>query len=122
MYDGGLRTAQNDQARAAFEAAAAGYRQTVLNGFQEVEDNLATLDELDRELTNLKAAALSARKAERVLTTQYRAGTTTYASVIVAQALTLSDERSALQVQGRQLAASVALIKAIGGDWSTHQD
>jgi outer membrane protein TolC len=50
---------------------------------------------------------------------QYRAGTTSYTNVITVQQLTLTNERAALQVQGRQLAASVALIKATGGGWSS---
>lgn len=122
LFDGGLRSAQGKQAQAAFEAAAANYRQTVLSGFQEVEDNLAALNDLAEERAQLDAAVLSSKTAERVLISQYRAGTTNYSSVIVAQALTLSNERSALQARGRQLAASVALIKATGGGWLTYQD
>jgi len=122
LYDGGLRQAQDQQALAAFNAAAAGYRQVVLNGFQEVEDNLAALDELAREQGQLSAAAAAARKSEQVLTSQYRAGSAPYLSVITAQALTLGNERAALQAQGRLLAASVNLIKATGGGWTSHQE
>jgi len=121
IFDGGLRESQVVQARAVFDAAAAKYRQTVLSGFQEVEDNLASLNLLAQERGVQEGAVTSARNAERVTLTQFRAGTTPYLAVITAQALALSNERTALQLQGRQFAASVALIKAVGGGWDTSQ-
>lgn len=117
LFDGGARDAQNAQARAAFDAAAAGYRQTVLAAFQDVEDNLAALDQLARERAALEAATRSARTAERVALSQYRAGTGSYLALHTAQAQALADERAGLQVQARELAASVGLIKALGGGW-----
>ena len=59
------------------------------------------------------------RLAERLALTQYRAGSTSYLAVVTAQALALSNERAAVQLLGRQLAASVALITATGGGWSS---
>ena len=103
---------------AAYDAAVAGYKQTVLSGFQQVEDNLATLSVLDRE-TDLQAQAVQAAQlAERLALSQYRAGTATYLSVITAQTLSLSNQRTAVQLRGRQLAASVSLIAATGGGWT----
>ena len=119
LYDGGLNAAQQSQALAAFDAAAASYRQTVLSGFQEVEDNLAALHDLTRERAQLEAGLAAARRAEQVLLSQYRAGTAPYLALLNAQATTLSSGRAVLQVQGRQLAASVALIMATGGGWTT---
>jgi len=119
IFDGGLRNAQNDQAVAAYDGAAAAYRQTVLGGMQEVEDNLSALRVLDDEVVVQDRAVEAARTAERVSLAQYRAGTTSYLTVVTAQALSLSNERSAIQVRGRELAASVGLIKAIGGGWSS---
>ena len=49
---------------------------------------------------------------------QYRAGTATYLSVVTAQTLSLTNQRTAAQVLGRQLAASVSLIAATGGGWN----
>ncbi|MCL2523610.1 MAG: efflux transporter outer membrane subunit [Betaproteobacteria bacterium] len=117
LFDGGARSAQVDAARAAFDAAAANYRQTVLAGFQEVEDNLAALGDLAQEAIAQQEAARAAHVAEQVLLAQYRAGTTTYIAVITAQAQALAADRALLQVRGRQFAASVALIKALGGGW-----
>jgi len=121
IFDGGLRASQVEQARAVFDASAATYRKTVLAGFQEVEDNLAALSLLAQERGVQDGAVRSARNAERVTLSQYRAGTTPYLAVITAQALALNNERTALQLQGRQYAASVALIKAVGGGWDASQ-
>jgi NodT family efflux transporter outer membrane factor (OMF) lipoprotein len=119
LFDGGARSAQISQARAGLDAAAASYRQTVLSGFQEVEDNLAALGDLEQEGIHEEEAARSAHESEQVLLAQYRAGTTVYTSVITAQAAALTADRAVLQVQGRRYAASVALIKALGGGWNT---
>jgi len=118
LFDGGLRKANDEQAIASYDAAVAQYKQTVLGGFQEVEDNLAALRILAREIAEQKQAVESARLADSLAMAQYRAGTSTYLGVITAQTLTLSAERSLLQLHGRQLVASVALIKATGGGWS----
>ena len=117
LFDGGLRTAQAEQAKAAFDAAAAAYRQTVLNGFQEVEDNLRALTELQHEWEFQNAAVQSSRVAEHSILSQYRVGTAPYTAVVTVQASRLTNERTALQLQARLFTASVALIKAIGGGW-----
>jgi len=122
LFDGGLRDAQRDQARAAFDAAAAAYRQSVLNGFQEVEDNLSAIAELQRELEFQNLATASSRASERAILSQYRAGTALYTAVVTVQASALANERAALQLQARLFAASVTLIKAIGGGWHAGQD
>jgi len=115
LFDGGARRAQNAAARAAFDVAAADYRQTVLAGFQDVEDNLAALRELAQERNYAEQALQAARESQDVLLRQYQSGTANYLAVIQAQALALGSERSALQLRARELAAGVALIKALGG-------
>ena len=117
LFDGGLRSARSDQALAAYDAAVANYKQTVLAALQDVEDNLASLAVLDREVVQQEQAVKAAQDAERVTLAQYRGGTATYLSVITAQTLALSNQRTAIQLRGRQLAASVGLIKAVGGGW-----
>jgi len=117
LFDGGLRRAQSDQARAAYDAALAEYRETVLTGFQEVEDNLAALRILEEEALVQDQAVQAAQQVVNITTNQYQAGTVAYLNVLVAQSTALANERTALGLVGRRLVASVLLIKALGGGW-----
>lgn len=117
LFDGGLRQAQNAQAKAAFDATVAAYRQTVLTGFQEVEDNLATLRVLETEGKVQDEAVQAASQTAAITTNQYRAGIVSSLNVITAQATELANRRTAIAVLGRRLVASVQLVKALGGGW-----
>jgi NodT family efflux transporter outer membrane factor (OMF) lipoprotein len=117
LFDGGLRRAQTDQARAAYDAEVSAYRQTVLTGFQEVEDSLAALRVLEEEARVQQEALAAARQTVDIVTNQYKAGTVSYLNVIIAQTTALSNEQTALNILGRRMAASVSLVKALGGGW-----
>ena len=117
IFDAGLRQAQTEQAIAAYDATVANYRQTVLTGFQEVEDNLAALRILEQEASIQDEAVKSARESLAITLNQYRAGTANYLAVVVVQAQALANERSAVNILGQRLNASLALIKALGGGW-----
>ncbi|HKB82046.1 MAG TPA: efflux transporter outer membrane subunit [Burkholderiales bacterium] len=118
LFDGGLRRAQTDQAIAAYDANVAVYRQTVLTGFQEVEDNLAALRILAEEAAVQDEAVQNARQSVALTTNQYKAGIVSYLNVVTVQATALANERTAVDVLNRRLAASVLLIKALGGGWN----
>ena len=118
LIDGGLRRSQIDAAGAAYDESVASYRQIVLNGFQEVEDGLANLRYLALEGQSLDAAVRSALESLQQTENRYRAGTIDYLSVVTVQTTALSNQRAALAVLGRRLNASVALVRALGGDWS----
>ncbi|HEY7943084.1 MAG TPA: efflux transporter outer membrane subunit [Casimicrobiaceae bacterium] len=117
VFDAGLRRAQSAQAIATYDENVANYRQTVLAGFQEVEDNLAALRILEQEAAVQDEAVKSARESLAITLNQYRAGTANYLAVVIAQATALVNQRAALAILGRRLTASVALIKALGGGW-----
>lgn len=117
LFDAGARSAQKASAVAAYDKSVASYRQTVLAAFQEVEDNLAALRQLAEEATVQAAATHAAREALELTENQYNAGTVSYLNVVVIRAQALSAERSSLDVEGRRLAASAALLKALGGNW-----
>jgi len=118
VFDAGLRRAQTDQAIAAYDATVAQYRQTVLSGFQEVEDNLAALRILEEEAKVQQEAVLAARESVLLTTNQYKAGIVSFINVVAVQTAWLNNERAAMVVIGRRLVASVTLLKALGGDWS----
>ena len=117
IFSGGVRGAQVEAARAAWEATVADYRQTVLTGFQEVEDNLAALRILEDEGRVQEEALRAAQQSTIITMNQYKAGIVSYLNVIVAQTTELTSARNAVSIRGRRMAASVLLIKAVGGGW-----
>jgi NodT family efflux transporter outer membrane factor (OMF) lipoprotein len=117
LFDAGRRHAVTEEARHAYEANVANYRQTVLQAFQEVEDNLSGLRILDSESVAQQRAVDSARRSLSLSTNRYKGGVTTYLEVITAQTTQLANERTAADITTREFAASVQLIKALGGGW-----
>ena len=118
VFDGGLRRAQTDFARAGYDASVGTYRQTVLTAFQAVEDNLAALRILEQEAQVQDEAVKDAQKSVTLTTNQYKAGTVSYLNVITAQTIALTDETTAVQIRGRRMSAAVLLIEALGGGWN----
>jgi NodT family efflux transporter outer membrane factor (OMF) lipoprotein len=118
IFDGGARRAVSDQAVAAYDIQVGTYRQAVLTGFQEVEDNLAALRILEQEAALQDEVAQAARHALELANNQYSAGVVSYLNVITAQTTALANERTAVNVLGRRLTASVGLIHALGGGWT----
>jgi NodT family efflux transporter outer membrane factor (OMF) lipoprotein len=119
LFDAGRRHALTEEAQHAYEQNAANYRQTVLQAFQDVEDNLSGLDILNSESVAQQRAVESARRSLLISTNRYKGGVTTYLEVITAQTTQLANERTAADITTRQFAASVQLIKALGGGWDT---
>jgi len=117
VFDGGLRRAQTAQARATYDATVASYRQTVLTGFQQVEDSLAALRILESEAGVLSDAVKAADTSVTLTINQYKAGTVNYIDVVTVQAIALGDKITALNVLGRRMTSCVQLIVALGGGW-----
>ncbi|SIO46119.1 efflux transporter outer membrane subunit [Paraburkholderia phenazinium] len=117
LFDGGRRRAMTEKAQAQYDASAADYRETVLTAFQEVEDNLASLRILREEASKQNEAVASAQKTLQLALDQYRIGTVDYLEVVTAQSTALTDERTAVDLERRQIDASVLLVKALGGVW-----
>jgi len=118
LLDFGARAAEVDISRAAYDETVANYRATVLQAMQEVEDNLAAVRWLAEESAVQQDAARLARESVLLTVNQYKAGTVGYLNVALVQASQLSEERSTVQLIGRRLVATVALIRALGGEWS----
>ncbi|HTS11656.1 MAG TPA: efflux transporter outer membrane subunit [Candidatus Limnocylindrales bacterium] len=117
LFDGGLRRGISEQARSAYDQSVDTYRQTVLNAYQEVEDNLAALRILDQESRTQSGAVEAAEHSLELSVTRYKGGVTNYLEVTTAQTAALSDEVTAVNILSRRLSASVLLIKALGGGW-----
>ena len=119
LIDFGARKAQVKQARAAYDAAVANYRQTVLTAFQQVEDELASLRILEAQYKVADQTVQSANKAVELFLNQYKAGTVAYTSVVTAQTTALTDAQNLLTIRQSRLVASISLIQAVGGGWTT---
>jgi NodT family efflux transporter outer membrane factor (OMF) lipoprotein len=117
LFDAGLRNAADQAAWAAFNETAANYRQTVLDAFQEVEDNLALLRILAQEAQEEAAAVQAAEQTLNLSLSLYRGGAVNYLEVVVAQTAALQAELTSLVIQYRRLEASVDLVRTLGGGW-----
>jgi outer membrane protein TolC len=85
---------------------------------QQVEDDLAALRILEEEAAKVQQTVDSSGRALVVATAQYRAGTTSFLTVITSQAALLNSQRTAVNLLTRRLTASVLLIEALGGGWN----
>jgi NodT family efflux transporter outer membrane factor (OMF) lipoprotein len=118
-FDAGLRDAQVEAAVATYKQSVATYRQTVLTAFQQVEDQLAAIRIYTREQKVADDSVKAAKEEVDILLNQYRAGTVAFTAVVVAQAMLLADQETALAVRQNRFLATVSLIEALGGGWQT---
>src|SRR5580692_9518028 len=118
LFEGGLRRAELQRSWSRYAQTRDEYRSTVLASFQEVEDGLSLTQRLATELTQQREASDQAMQALSISTMLYEDGLDNYLSVAVAQVQALAAQTAEVQVQSRQLQASVSLIRALGGGWT----
>ncbi len=119
LFDAGLHNAQLAAAKARLDETAARYRSTVLGAFQQVEDNLALLENYKIEYVDESAAVASAQKTLDISMTQYRDGGVSYLEVVDSQTAALAAEQAQLRLETRQVRASIDLVRALGGGWTS---
>ena len=118
IFDAGRRRALESSATAGYDASVANYRQTALDAFREVEDNLAELRVLEQEEQTQRAAVAAAERSLNLSMNRYKGGLVTYLEVATAQTIALQNERAEVDLLRRRMDASVLLIKALGGGWN----
>lgn len=118
LFDGGLRHARVQKAQADLRVANAVYEATVLHAFQEVEDQLATLNHLGEEARAEDAAIQAAARTQAVAQTRYEEGAVNYLEVVTAQTAALDAQRRGVEVRSRRLQAAVNLVRSLGGGWT----
>lgn len=117
LFDGGRRAAATRQAEAVYDERVAGYRQSALTAWQEVEDALSSLQSLAAQSAQQERLVALAQENERVVTNRYREGLVSFLELSTAQNLTYTSQRNALDTLGDQLATQVRLVAALGGGW-----
>jgi NodT family efflux transporter outer membrane factor (OMF) lipoprotein len=121
LFDAGLRRATVNQFVALYNANVAGYRQTVLNAFQQVEDNMAAVRILSKQIQQQQDAEKSAERYLELAQARYETGVDQYLNVLVAQATLLNDQQQLANLRTQAMTASVQLIEALGGGWDRSQ-
>jgi outer membrane protein, multidrug efflux system len=117
LFEGGLRRAELQRSWSQYAQTRDGYRSTVLASFQEVEDGLSLTQRLATEVAQQREASDQAMQALSISTTLYEDGLDNYLSVAVAQVTALAEQTAEVQLQSRQMQASVSLIRGLGGGW-----
>jgi NodT family efflux transporter outer membrane factor (OMF) lipoprotein len=121
LFDAGQRHALTDAARHTYEAQADGYRNTVFQAFNDVEDQLSGLRVLEQEAGVEQRAVGAAQHSFDLSNARYKGGVTSYLEVLTAEQTLLQDQVTAINIESRQFAASVSLVRALGGGWDVTQ-
>jgi outer membrane protein TolC len=121
VYDGGLRRATVNQYIATYNADLAGYRQSVLNAFQQVEDALAEVRILSQQIQRQQEAVDHSATYVKLEQTRYDTGIDPYIDLVLAQDTSYSNQQGLANLKIQQMTASVALIEALGGGWDQKQ-
>lgn len=122
LFDGGRRRGLNEQAQAMYDEKVANYRGTVLTAYQEVEDNIAALVQLEKEANSQALAVKASSTALEQANYRYKGGLVTYLEVSTIENTALQAQLSAAAIQLRRMQASVLLVKALGGGWQASDD
>ncbi|MEI9937898.1 MAG: efflux transporter outer membrane subunit [Pseudomonadota bacterium] len=118
LFDGGLRKATIDQYVASYNADVAGYRQTVLTAFQQVEDSLSQTRILATEIEQQKQVVALAQHAFELEQARYDTGLDPYLTLMTQQAVLLSAQQTLVNLQVQSMTSTVLLVQALGGGWN----
>jgi NodT family efflux transporter outer membrane factor (OMF) lipoprotein len=121
LYDHGRRRATLNMATAQYDQTVAAYRQTTLTAFQQVEDNLNALHNLEIEAAQQHDATDSAQQSLDLFNIRYEGGVDNYLQVITWETALLANQRNDIEIMQRRFEDSVLLIKALGGGWDASQ-
>jgi outer membrane protein TolC len=117
IFTGGARRAQVQFAKAGYDANVASYRDSVLNAFREVQDDVTGLTVLEQANQSQQQAVDSARRTVDIATSRYVGGLVNYLDVVNAQQNLLNNEQQLAVIHGQRLVTNVLLVKALGGGW-----
>ena len=117
LFDAGQRRAFTSEVRHNYEAQVAGYRNTVLLAFEDVEDQLSGLRILEQESGVEQRAVESAQRSFDLSNQRYKGGVTSYLEVLTAETTLIQNRRTAIDLETRRFLSSVSLVRSLGGGW-----
>ncbi len=117
LFHGGELTAKRRASIAAYEEAAAQYRQTVLQAFKNVADALRAIEADARALESQNDAAALAQDSLNLTQRQFDLGAVSYLSLLTAQRQYQQARLNQVQAQAMRYADTAALFQALGGGW-----
>jgi NodT family efflux transporter outer membrane factor (OMF) lipoprotein len=117
VFHGGELLANRRAAVAAYDQAAAQYRETVLLAFQNVADALRALAEDARTLKAQAEAEAAARENLDLTAKQFELGGVSYLSLLNAQRQYRLAQFILIQAQAARFSDTAALFQALGGGW-----
>jgi NodT family efflux transporter outer membrane factor (OMF) lipoprotein len=121
IYDGGLRRATVHQYVAIYNADLANYRQTVLTAFEQVEDYLAQVRILSRQIQQQQQAVASDQAALELEIVRYKTGIDPYIDVVTLQTTLLNGQQTLANLKIEEMTGAVELVGSLGGGWDTRQ-
>jgi outer membrane protein, multidrug efflux system len=118
IFDGGRLAGQRDVAEARRNELIEQYRQAILVSLRDVEDALVALNQLAQQQEAQQRALDHAREAYRLAEIRWRAGAQDFTTVLDAQRTLIGAEAALDPILSARFEATVALFKALGGDWN----
>jgi NodT family efflux transporter outer membrane factor (OMF) lipoprotein len=106
-------------ARAEYDASVATYNATLSNALRQVADAATSRKSLDGELGASRAAVAAAAEAHEIVSKRYQGELATYLDVLTAEDALISARRSEAELETRALILDVALVRALGGGFSS---
>lgn len=117
IFEGGRLHAERDAAKAALQASAADYRNTVLNAFAEVSNTLQALQNDAAGVSAQDEAMSTARDASGVVDAQVSHGSTGYLDLLTSNTQFQQASVADIQARSQQLLDVVSLYRSLGGGW-----
>lgn len=119
IFHGGALSGQYRGARATYDEAVADYDKTVVEAYQEVADAVTNQQALDRRIGDARAALAASEEAYSIARKRYEGGLSTYLDVLAVEERLLAARRSVADLDARAFALDVALIRALGGGFTS---
>lgn len=119
IFDGGRLRGQLRGTDADYAQAVADYDRTVVQALQDVADAATSQRALGGQLVKTGEAVDAAREAWRIQNNRYEGGLSTYLDVLSAEDTLLGNLRVQTDLQSRSFTLDVALVRALGGGFTS---